>query len=86
MKKKTLVQQFIPFQIGAKLNKLTPKEIRKPKNWTLKKTPKSAGDFEPMSFDNIQWREPGVRGTSAKRDGEESANSHVLGSESVRCL
>lgn len=52
-------------QIGAKLNKLTPKEIRKPKNWTLKKTPKSAGDFEPMSFDNIQWREPGVDSDSS---------------------
>ncbi|WKY15893.1 hypothetical protein Q1695_000962 [Nippostrongylus brasiliensis] len=29
-------------QIGAKLNKLTPKEIRKPKNWTLKKSSKNA--------------------------------------------
>ncbi|KAK6032612.1 DENN domain protein [Ostertagia ostertagi] len=51
-------------QIGAKLNKLTPKDIRKPKNWTLKKGSKSGG-FEPMSFDNIQWREPGADSDSS---------------------
>ncbi|RCN38762.1 hypothetical protein ANCCAN_15322 [Ancylostoma caninum] len=44
-------------KIGVKLNKLTAKEIRKPKNWSIKKSSKGSG-FEPMSFDNIQWHEP----------------------------
>ncbi|KAK6766214.1 hypothetical protein RB195_025861 [Necator americanus] len=52
-------------QIGAKLNKLTPKEIRKPKNWSLKKASKGGG-FEPMSFDNIQWRDPGADSDSSR--------------------
>ncbi|XGW32648.1 hypothetical protein V3C99_017301 [Haemonchus contortus] len=68
-------------QIGAKLNKLTPKDIRKPKNWTLKKGSKSAG-FEPMSFDNIQWREPGVRHSSAMRNEGEGASGYEADSDS----
>uniref|UniRef100_A0A1I7WXY5 UDENN domain-containing protein n=1 Tax=Heterorhabditis bacteriophora TaxID=37862 RepID=A0A1I7WXY5_HETBA len=46
------------FFIGVKLGKLTPREIRKSKNWSLKKT-KNNG-FEPMSFDNVQWQDSQV--------------------------
>ncbi|WKY15895.1 hypothetical protein Q1695_000962 [Nippostrongylus brasiliensis] len=66
-------------QIGAKLNKLTPKEIRKPKNWTLKKSSKNVG-FEPMSFDNIEWRKPGADSDSSRDSSpfpEETSNVPV---------
>ncbi|EYC31588.1 hypothetical protein Y032_0004g2233 [Ancylostoma ceylanicum] len=67
-------------EIGVKLNKLTAKEIRKPKNWSIKKSSKGSG-FEPMSFDNIQWHEPAVRDSSA-RNGEESASGYEADSDS----
>uniref|UniRef100_A0A0R3PRU5 UDENN domain-containing protein n=1 Tax=Angiostrongylus costaricensis TaxID=334426 RepID=A0A0R3PRU5_ANGCS len=59
----TLKDKVTGIQISAKLNKLTPKEIRMPKNWTLKKSSKSGG-FEPMSFDNIQWQDDSSRNSS----------------------
>lgn len=61
----TLKDKVTGIQISAKLNKLTPKEIRMPKNWTLKKSSKSGG-FEPMSFDNIQWHEPRAGSDSSR--------------------
>ncbi|KAL6722435.1 hypothetical protein Aduo_017560 [Ancylostoma duodenale] len=67
-------------QIGVKLNKLTSKEIRKPKNWSIKKSSKGSG-FEPMSFDNVQWHEPWVRDSSA-RNGGESASGYEADSDS----
>ncbi|KHJ97111.1 uDENN domain protein [Oesophagostomum dentatum] len=68
-------------QIHAKLNKLTPKEIRRPKNWTLKKSSKRGG-FEPMSFDNIQWHEPGTGDNSVGRSEGESTSGYEADSDS----
>ncbi|KAJ1364617.1 hypothetical protein KIN20_024741 [Parelaphostrongylus tenuis] len=61
----TLKDKVTGIQISAKLNKLAPKEIRIPKNWTLKKSSKSGG-FEPMSFENIQWQEPTAYSDSSR--------------------
>lgn len=49
-------------QIGSKLTKLTPKEIRRSKNRTQKKPTKNG--MEPLSFDNLQWHEPTSSGSS----------------------
>ncbi|KJH44526.1 DENN domain protein [Dictyocaulus viviparus] len=73
-----LKDKMTGMQISAKLNKLTPKEIRKPKNWPLKKSVK--GGFEPMSFGNVQWEEPKADSDSSRGSSpcpDQSSHAHV---------